>query len=76
VLQFQVQIIGPDRQLLHSLPCQVKDKSDLWDQLADIASSIDVQGSRLHVIDAEGETIIRVGIVSARQTVRSGPIAA
>jgi hypothetical protein len=58
------------------LPCQVKDKSDLWDQLADIASSIDVQGSRLHVIDAEGETIIRVGIVSARQTVRRGPIAA
>ncbi|NDA46313.1 MAG: hypothetical protein EBY21_03370 [Alphaproteobacteria bacterium] len=76
MLQFQVQIIGKDRQLLHSLPCQVKDKADLWEHLAEIAAGIDVPGSRLHVIDANGEIIIRVGIVSARQTQRRRPIAA
>ena len=76
VLQYQVQIIGPDRQLLRSLSCQVRDKADLWDHLAEIAATIDVLGARLHVIDANDEIIIRMGIIAARQNPRRRQMAA
>ena len=76
MLQFQVQIIGPERQILRSESIQVRDKAELWDLLAELATNIDVEGARLHVIDANNEIIIRMGIVAARQTVRRRQIAA
>ncbi len=76
MLQFQVQIIGPERQILRSESIQVRDKAELWDRLAELATNIDVEGARLHVIDANNEIIIRMGIVAARQTVRRRQIAA
>jgi hypothetical protein len=76
VLQFQVQIIGPERQILRTESIQVRDKAELWDRLAELATNIDVEGARLHVIDANNEIIIRMGIVAARQTVRRRQIAA
>ena len=76
MLQFQVQIIGPERQILRSESIQVRDKAELWDRLAELATNIDVEGARLHVIDTNNEIIIRMGIVAARQTVRRRQIAA
>ena len=76
MLQFQVQIIGPERQILRTESIQVRDKAELWDRLAELATNIDVEGARLHVIDANNEIIIRMGIVAARQTVRRRQIAA
>lgn len=69
MFEFSWRLISQSGETRHQGKLELKVPSAIWKNLADIADRFGRPGEVLHVIDKDGETIIRMGIATARSMI-------
>ena len=73
---FEFQIVHPDRRIVRREHQNLLEIAGVWDHVADLALDVDQPGARIRVIDEAGDTIISVGVATARASASSDRLAA
>ena len=76
VPRFDFQVVRADRRIIHTESQTLLGIAAVWERVAALAEGVADQGARIHVLDEQGEAIIRVGVVTARASTRRERIAA